>query len=233
MRLGGVKKPLRLDIDSRRHTFRSVIDFEFALESRTDFPVEHFSRLIKLGPVELERTARDLRRIERRALDLIERALDEPAGLSADLADMELELFSSDHQWDQIFRGLVTQDRQYDEFKRVALSAYLKYLRARQNIMQSLNEASVERESGEVSLNPGETAIFDSSMPASSQDRSNHLEALPRGARGRLRAAQSSDSILFDSFGRSVDYEVEMYTDDRLLKWRVLGMTGAIRGEDR
>ncbi len=181
MRLGGVKKPLRLDIDSRRHTFRSVIDFEFALESRTDFPVEHFSRLIKLGPVELERTARDLRRIERRALDLIERALDEPAGLSADLADMELELFSSDHQWDQIFRGLVTQDRQYDEFKRVALSAYLKYLRARQNIMQSLNEASVERESGEVSLNPGETAIFDSSMPASSQDPSNHLEALPRG----------------------------------------------------
>ena len=94
--LVGGKRPLRLNIDSRRHTFRSVIDFEFALESRTNFPVAHFSRLIKLSPVELERTARDLHRIEHRALDLIKRSLDEPVVLAQGLADMELELFVRD-----------------------------------------------------------------------------------------------------------------------------------------
>ena len=174
-------KPLRLTIDSQKLTFRRVIDFEFALESRTDFPVVHFPQLIKLNADELEQTARELRRIERRLLELVERSLDKPAVLGKGLDDIELELFSCDHQWDQIFRGLKLQDRQYDDFKRAALSNYLKYLRAQRNVLKSLFETSAIGSSGEMNLGPGETAIFDSSTIASAKESSDRYEALPRG----------------------------------------------------
>ena len=85
---------------------------------------------------------------------------------------------------------------------------------------------------GPVTMSLNESATAVRLHRRGSQELASELR-LPPGARGRLRADQSSDSVLFDSFGRSVDYEVEMYTDDRLLKWRVLGMTGAIRSEDR
>lgn len=177
----GEAKPLRLSVDSHRLSFRSVVDFEFALESRTDFPVGHFSRLIKLDADELEQTARDLRRIEHRLLDLIEQSLEKPTELGKGLAGMEPELFSGDHQWDQIFHGLRLQPRQYDNFKRVALSHYLKYLHSQRNVLKTLHETNAKGKSGELNLSPGETAIFDSGTIASSQESSGRLEALPRG----------------------------------------------------
>ena len=158
-----------------------MVDFEFALESRTDYPTAHFAELIKLDAAELEQMARKIRRIERRLLDLVERSLESPDGLSPSLAKIELELFSDDHQWDQIFRGLVVIGRQYDAFKRVALSNYLKYLRARQSVINSLHDACVRRSASRAEPANSETLIFDSSAPPHSQDSATRFEALPRG----------------------------------------------------
>ena len=173
--------PLRLTIDSQKHTFRSVIDFEFALDSRADFPAVHFSRLINVDAGELNQTALDLRRTERRLLDLVERSLGKPSELDKGLANIELESFSGDHQWNQIFRELRLQDSHYNDFKRAAVNNYLKYLRAQQNVLKRLHETSVEGGSEEANPSVGETAAFDSSTISSSEELSNRFQALPHG----------------------------------------------------
>ena len=147
MSLGRGNKSLRLDIGRQRLTFCNVTDFEFAVESRTDYPAEHFAQLIKLGPNELAHESRETRAVEQELVALIERSLAQPSSLTPSLSNIDLGVFSEDHQWHQIFRGLASKSRRYDEFKRIALTNYLKYLRARQNVIKSLHESCVLRES--------------------------------------------------------------------------------------
>ena len=51
---------------------------------------------------------------------------------------------------------------------------------------------------------------------------------LPDGVWGRLRVDPRTQSIVFDRLGRSVDYDVEVRTDQQVIHWRVWGLTGLI-----
>ena len=51
---------------------------------------------------------------------------------------------------------------------------------------------------------------------------------LPDGVWGRLRVDPPAQSIVFDRLGRSVDYDVEVRTAQRVIRWRVFGLTGLI-----
>ena len=51
---------------------------------------------------------------------------------------------------------------------------------------------------------------------------------LPDGVWGRLRVDPPAQSIVFDRLGRSVDYDVEVRTAQRVIHWRVFGLTGLI-----
>lgn len=51
---------------------------------------------------------------------------------------------------------------------------------------------------------------------------------LPDGVWGRLRVDPRTQSIVFDRLGRSVDYDVEVRTAQRVIQWRVFGLTGLI-----
>ncbi len=51
---------------------------------------------------------------------------------------------------------------------------------------------------------------------------------LPAEVFGRFRVASPTESIVFDRLGRSVDYDVEVRTNQRVIHWRVWGLTGLI-----
>ncbi len=51
---------------------------------------------------------------------------------------------------------------------------------------------------------------------------------LPAEVCGRLRVDPPTQSIVFDRLGRSVDYDVEVRTAQRVIHWRVWGLTGLI-----
>ena len=188
------RKALVLKVGLQRLTFRSLPDFEFALESRTDYPVSHLKDLMKLSAVELERASLGIRNVEHRLLDLVTRSLERPGGLTNDLRKLEVNVFSTDHAWKEIFQGLMTRGRAYDEFKKVALAKYLQYLGARQHVLKSLHGESIRRQ-GKSASNVmaqilSETAIFDTCSEDSRLHPSARFEALPRGETVGIRLGE-------------------------------------------
>ena len=55
---------------------------------------------------------------------------------------------------------------------------------------------------------------------------------LPDGTSGQIQTRTPNKTIAFDRLGRSVDYDVELRTGERVIQWRVYGLTGLI-GETR
>ncbi len=55
---------------------------------------------------------------------------------------------------------------------------------------------------------------------------------LPEGTSGQLQTRTPNKTISFDRLGRSVDYEVQLQVGERVIRWRVYGLTGLI-GETR
>lgn len=53
--------------------------------------------------------------------------------------------------------------------------------------------------------------------------------SLPEPMQGRIRAPGDPRSILFDSHGRTIDYQVDLRADDRVVTWHVCGLTGLTR----
>jgi prepilin-type N-terminal cleavage/methylation domain-containing protein len=50
--------------------------------------------------------------------------------------------------------------------------------------------------------------------------------SLPKTVTGRIEAPNGSRSIRFDRLGRTVDYQVELRTSNRVMGWQVNGLTG-------
>jgi prepilin-type N-terminal cleavage/methylation domain-containing protein len=50
--------------------------------------------------------------------------------------------------------------------------------------------------------------------------------SLPKGVTGRIQAAGASRSIVFDRLGRTIDYEVQLRSSDRVIGWHANGLTG-------
>ncbi len=55
---------------------------------------------------------------------------------------------------------------------------------------------------------------------------------LPDGTAGQIETRTPNKMIAFDRLGRSVDYDVELRSGERVIRWRVYGLTGLI-GETR
>jgi prepilin-type N-terminal cleavage/methylation domain-containing protein len=55
---------------------------------------------------------------------------------------------------------------------------------------------------------------------------------LPRGVTGRIHAPKASQSVVFDHLGRTIDYQVELRSNDRVVGWQVHGMTGLMTEDE-
>ena len=180
-------KPLRLELDDRAVTFGAIGDFEFALASRTEVPAAKVGELVRLSPAELQREATSIREVERRFVEVLASSLEEPGSVGYLLREMDLKLFSQDHEWRAIMRGLVGQPGQFDEYKQIALVKYMQYLGSRQDVLSSMYANKVDFNATAI-VAPDmpaekfrETLIFDVVAPEMREDTVSRFERLPRG----------------------------------------------------
>ncbi len=197
------RRPLRLQLGEQVVSFDSVSGFEFALASRTEVPATKVAGLVRLEPAALEREAASIREVQRQFVGVLSAALGTPGLIGSALGEMDTKLFSQDHRWREIMAALRRQDREFEEFKRVALVKYLQYLGSRQDVLQSiyshkqaeprLQDADAEAESEALR----DTVIFQLGTLPSGRASPRHAR-LPRGetVTARLDAAGELEVLL-------------------------------------
>jgi len=212
---GLFRKPLELEIGDRTLRFDSKVDFEFALASRSEVPAGKIAELVRFDSQQLLDEANSVRQVERHFVEMLSRSIQEPGSIGYLLREMDLKLFSQDHEWRGIMSALARQDRRFDEFKQLALVKYVQYLASRQDVLKGIYAHKASQGAGvnepEPAMDPSyrQTIIFDVAdlpeaqapaprdaedegpAPDDGQDRAPappRLHRLPRGESVRLRA---------------------------------------------
>lgn len=184
--------PIVLTIMGQKLQFPSSAEFEFAIASRAEPPTERVTELEKLTLFELRTMATDIRKLEKRLSDVLAASLEGRTSLCDLLGQLEIKLFSADHNWRAIFKALGTMEgRKYDGYRRVALAKYMQYLGERQSVIQRIY-ASRGSELQAVDLDEPapapeknhslhETSIFDLTQVEMDGVAADDLFVLPRG----------------------------------------------------
>ena len=113
-----------------------MAELEFCLESRTEVPVGKVAELKNYPPAELKRIATNIHQVRKRLAEVVTRSIQEPGTVSELLQELEIKLFSNDHEWRDIIEALNRQPATFDEYKRIALMKYMEYLSSRLNILK-------------------------------------------------------------------------------------------------
>ena len=131
-------KPVELNIDGKVITFKSIDDFEFALDARTTIPLERITDAINATPGELELELNAIVVAIEQISELISQS-SESGNVTKRLKAINPLIFSSDNGWRDIFFAL-KKDRSVEssKYKQIALAAYLQYLSNRQEMIQSI-----------------------------------------------------------------------------------------------
>ncbi len=197
--MGGLlgPKPVRLDIGDRDITFVKTADFEFCLASRVDVPAVKMVDLMKMRTSDLRKEAKNIRRVEKKFTEFLSNTLSGAGTIHQYLGQLDVKIFSQDHEWRSIFRGLLVLGPEGDELKRIALVKYMQYLASRQDVLKHIYfgkkaqekpdaaESEVEGEP-EIEDQPPElrqTSIFNMEESRKPEEPSvaTRLERLPRG----------------------------------------------------
>ena len=129
--------PIVLTIVGQKLQFPSSAEFEFAIASRAEPPTERVTELEKLTLFELRTMATDIRKLEKRLSDVLAASLEGRTSVCDLLGQLEIKLFSADHNWRAIFKALGTlEGRKYDGYRRVALVHAM--LGERQSVIQRI-----------------------------------------------------------------------------------------------
>jgi hypothetical protein len=129
-------KALSLNIGGEDISFNTLGEFEFALGGRTNVPASKLADLIMLSPAELKREAKSIKSVEKRFVDILSRSIEHPGEIGKLVREVDIQVFSNDYEWRNIFKALNRQDEEYDELRRVAVVKYMQYLRSRQDVIK-------------------------------------------------------------------------------------------------
>ncbi len=148
-------KPVELNIDGKVITFKSIDDFEFALSARTTIPLDKVTDAIKSSPGELDLESNAIM-VAIEQLSELGNHPSENSEITKSLKAINSIIFSNDNGWRDIFFALKKHhSANSSKYKQIALSAYLKYLSNRQEMIQSikarLDKQNSTNENGEVS----------------------------------------------------------------------------------
>lgn len=131
-------KPVELNIDGKTITFKSMDDFEFALSSRTTIPLDKITDAIKLSPGELDLESNAIL-VAIEQLSELDNLPTEKGDITKNLKAVNPVIFSNDNGWRDIFFALKKHhSSDSGKYKQIALTAYLKYLSNRQEMIQSI-----------------------------------------------------------------------------------------------
>jgi hypothetical protein len=196
-------RPLVLDLTAGSVRFRSVSEFEFALSSKTGFPVAKIPDIVRRPAWELKKVATHIRHVEKRFAEVLTQSLEQPGLVGELMREVEIKLFSQDHGWRDLVEALNQKGSEHDQYKRLALVKYMQYLGSRQDVLRSIYLDKMRGDHGEADDAPDtrigaamlETSIFDvEPTPGSAQADEPHVE-MPRGETiaVRLRSGEALD----------------------------------------
>ncbi len=160
-------KPLEITIEGKNLRFETIVDFDFALSSRTEVPTSKITELVHLSTEQLTSKATSVRQVEREFLDILSCSLKQPGSISTLLRSLDLKLFTQDHDWRDMMKALIRQPKRFDDHKQLALVKYTQYLASRQDVLKEVYahkqkeqgpRNATETESGELPFR--DTLIF-------------------------------------------------------------------------
>ena len=97
---------LSLELPEYTVSFSSPAEFEFALSSRTDFPVRKLNIMMRRSTEDLRIMASNIRQVEKHFAEVLAQSLHQPERITELLRGIEIRLFSRDHQWRDIAAAL-------------------------------------------------------------------------------------------------------------------------------
>ena len=103
-------KALSLNISGKEISFNALAEFEFALGGRTNVPASKLTNLIMLAPDALKRKAKSIKSVEKRFVDILSRSIEQPGEIGKLVREVDMQVFSNDYEWRNIFKALNHQD---------------------------------------------------------------------------------------------------------------------------
>lgn len=130
-------KPLELNIGEKVITFKSMEDFQFAMNARTMLPQTRIIEAISSAANELNMELNTIDIAIEQITELIKQS--EENEVTQKLKAINPVIFSSDNNWRDIFFALKKhRSAESSQYKLIALKAYLQYLNNRKETIQSM-----------------------------------------------------------------------------------------------
>ncbi len=137
-----LKKPIALNLDGKVITFKSMDEFEFAMDARTLVPQRRITEAVNATTAELNLESNSIVVAIEKITEFIDES-DVSGEVTQGLKAINPVIFSNDNGWRDIFFAL-KKDRSTEstQYKQIALKAYLKYLLNRQEMIQAIQKQS-------------------------------------------------------------------------------------------
>lgn len=130
-------KPVELKISDKVITFKSMEDFEFAMNSRTMLPQSRIIEAVNASQNELNMEANSIDVAIEQITELIKQKKE--SEVTQKLKSINPVVFSNDNNWRDIFFALKKhRSVESSQYKFIALKAYLQYLENRKETIQSM-----------------------------------------------------------------------------------------------
>jgi len=198
-----ISEQLTFELDGRALSFATPDDFAFGLSGRTRIGADTVSKLMQLVPGELRREATTIRDLERRFVDLVASALQQPSTVGKLLRGIDKNLIAEENQWRAIMAALVEKGPGLEEYKHLALVKYTQYLAARRDIVKSIyaqrfgGQETLAGHEPAADLGAKSTLIIEKESEEYAESSQVLFERLPRGETVQVRTPGTGElSIL-------------------------------------
>ena len=129
---------LEIDIKSQSFSFDTIDDFKQFLSAKTEIPASKLQEMLKRSDQHLDEEIKQLKRIEDTINEKLAATIRDPKSIDNYLDDATMVRFSQDYDWRQIMFELSKKSTDFSEFKLEAVSNYMKYLRSRIEMAESV-----------------------------------------------------------------------------------------------
>ena len=183
-------RPLCLTVNNTELKFMRQADLAFALAGRTAVPAERVNELMDRGRDQVEAELENLLSIETRLGNILADQVAHIGSCADGVAGVGVKAFSNDHDWRSIIASLLVTKDGRERYLPMALSAYQKYVLARQVMCKVILGLGTARQTqakpAPAAFNAAQTAIFDADDYIDQQATEDPMRRLPPGEAVRL-----------------------------------------------
>lgn len=187
-------KRLVLRIRGVKYSFETPRDLEFALAGRCGLPPERLDALLNQPLGALLKDAENIGQMRKVLLGALDTPPEDMTSVETFIRTISPATLSSDHDWRAIIPAVTAADAVNEQFVRVALTQYVRYLDYRESILRRIyahRQASAAVPSpASAPAPPRETLALELAPPASVQQA---FTRIPKGKAVELRLEEGQD----------------------------------------